>query len=408
LKELAGNPPADAPFAAGGNPKAAGPRRLFILRPDHLGDLVLFSGALREIRKRWPAAHITLCVRKYGRELFGACPYVDELFPYEQLRRASPINRIPWFPGSRRVRQALQECIGGWMRERFSAPLVAGLECDLAVLPLRSPEEEYHWLMRMVPAAARLGVAGSLVNQSRRAERIARPFYSAQLDGSKLPEELPEFEMTRDFLRFIGIDVEVADLWPEFWTKEEDAQRAARLMARGGAGERLLGIAPGNLNPGKKLAPAWFARVFEHLKGESFHVVLLGSKGDLEDCAGVEHALRGLGNVAGLRNLTGMTSVREMIECLKRCDLVLAQETAALHMAAGLRKPVLGIVGGGHYGRFYPWGDPEIARVATNKMDCFGCNWECRYKTMRCIQDIPPESVAAGLRALLAGAGRAA
>jgi hypothetical protein len=63
---------------------------------------------------------------------------------------------------------------------------------------------------------------------------------------------------------------------------------------------------------------------------------------------------------------------------------------------------VLGIVGGGHYGRFFPWGDPKLARVATKQMDCFGCNWQCKYETMRCIQEIAPESAARELAALLA------
>ena len=73
------------------NPKRSAPERLFILRPDHLGDLILFSGALRVIRARWPTTHITLCVRSYGLELFSACPHIDRLFSYDQLRTASPI-----------------------------------------------------------------------------------------------------------------------------------------------------------------------------------------------------------------------------------------------------------------------------------------------------------------------------
>jgi ADP-heptose:LPS heptosyltransferase len=92
-----------------------------------------------------------------------------------------------------------------------------------------------------------------------------------------------------------------------------------------------------------------------------------------------------------------------MIECLKRCDLILTQETAALHIATALRKPVAGIVGGGHFGRFYPWGDPETSRPVQREMSCYGCNWHCKYQTMRCIQEIPPGDAAAALAGLVAG-----
>jgi ADP-heptose:LPS heptosyltransferase len=381
------------------NPTASAPKRLFILRPDHLGDLVLFTGALREIRRAWPETHVTLCVRGFGRQLYAVCPYVDTLFPYEQLRKGSPINWIPYFPGARRVRQALQEIFGGVLRAVAPPAFLPGLACDMAVLPPRSPEEEYHWLMRMVPAATRLGVRGNLANQSARADRISRPFYSRQIDASSLPADYPEFEMTRDFLRFMG--VEAGDLWPEFWTTDADKQAAEKLIAPA-PGRRILGIAPGNTYVGKKLPPHWYSSMFKALKGEALDIILLGSPVDMEDCLGAEQALRGAG-AASVRNLAGKTSVREMIECLRLCDVILAQETAALHMATGLRKPVVAIIGGGHYGRFYPWGDPKLARVATNKMDCFGCNWACKYESMRCIQEVAPEFVAGELADLLAG-----
>ena len=89
-----------------------------------------------------------------------------------------------------------------------------------------------------------------------------------------------------------------------------------------------------------------------------------------------------------------------MIECIKACDFVLSQETAALHAAVALRKPVVGIIGGGHYGRFYPWGDPKLSRPANKPMDCYGCNWLCKYETIRCIQEIPAADAARELNQL--------
>ena len=271
-----------------GNRKAPG--RLLILRPDHLGDLLLFSGALRLIRARWPATHITLCVRSYGLELFSACPHIDRLYSYEQLRSASPINRIPQFPGSRHVRQALQECFGGWLRTHAPAQFLSSLECDLAVLPMRSPEAEFHWLLRMIPASVRLGVSGNTGNQTPRAARITRRLYSEQLDISGLPSNYPELDMTRDFLRFMGLETEPADVWPEFWTREADRKAAEKLFAGLGTTRRVLGITPGasaSAEGSKKMLPAsWYADVLREMAGgESLDIVLLGSRQDMAICA---------------------------------------------------------------------------------------------------------------------------
>jgi hypothetical protein len=63
---------------------------------------------------------------------------------------------------------------------------------------------------------------------------------------------------------------------------------------------------------------------------------------------------------------------------------------------------VAGIVGGGHYGRFYPWQGYDNCLVVTNKLDCFGCDWNCPYDRMMCIQDIPPAQAANVIREMLA------
>ncbi|HEX8431066.1 MAG TPA: glycosyltransferase family 9 protein, partial [Longimicrobium sp.] len=79
----------------------------------------------------------------------------------------------------------------------------------------------------------------------------------------------------------------------------------------------------------------------------------------------------------------------------------LGPDAAALHIAVALRKPTVGIVGGGHPGRFQPWGDPAINHVCSVPMECFGCNWTCRYATTRCVTEVPPDVVAGALRAAL-------
>ena len=61
-------------------------------------------------------------------------------------------------------------------------------------------------------------------------------------------------------------------------------------------------------------------------------------------------------------------------------------------------------MGGMQYGRFYPWGDPSLARVANRPMDCYGCNWTCKYKTVRCVLEIPAAKAARELSFLLCGA----
>ena len=51
-------------------------KSILLTRVDGLGDLVLFSSFVREIRGLWPHAHITLVVDQRFASLVEQCPYV--------------------------------------------------------------------------------------------------------------------------------------------------------------------------------------------------------------------------------------------------------------------------------------------------------------------------------------------
>lgn len=52
---------------------------LFTLRPDNLVELVLFTRALRHIRKHFDRAEITICVKQNAKDLLADCPYVERI-----------------------------------------------------------------------------------------------------------------------------------------------------------------------------------------------------------------------------------------------------------------------------------------------------------------------------------------
>jgi len=62
-------------------------------------------------------------------------------------------------------------------------------------------------------------------------------------------------------------------------------------------------------------------------------------------------------------------------------------------------------MGGGHFGRFHPYGDLSRNRVVCKRMDCYGCNWRCRYPAARCMEEIEVDDVWNELVALVQGAG---
>ncbi len=105
-------------------------------------------------------------------------------------------------------------------------------------------------------------------------------------------------------------------------------------------------------------------------------------------------------------DLTGKTTLIELISIISNASLVVTNETSASHIAVATRTPSICLLGGGHYGRFQPYQVEEINEeeknylpkvVTTHDNGCFNCNWECKYPLQngrwKCIEDIRVEDV---------------
>ena len=69
-------------------------KHILILRPDNIGDCVLFSGTLKYYRKLYPNRKIILAVKKHIIPLFKNCPYIDDLVDYKRLSYVKSNKKI--------------------------------------------------------------------------------------------------------------------------------------------------------------------------------------------------------------------------------------------------------------------------------------------------------------------------
>ena len=127
-------------------------------------------------------------------------------------------------------------------------------------------------------------------------------------------------------------------------------------------------------------------------------VVLVGTQRDRHFAAHLDWS--GLPDVRVV-DLIGRTGIAELVAVIRRADLVMGAESAAFHVAAALGKRAVCIAGGGHWGRFVPWGLAGRTRILTRHLDCFGCDWKCRRAAVECIQGVLPEEVVRHARELL-------
>lgn len=361
-------------------------KSIFILRPDNLGDAVLFSGTLSHIRTFYDEAEITLCVKKYAHNLFEKCPYIDKIVTWEDLAEPLPKWLPPfWGRGS-------LETIIWWVFYRRT--VLRNYQWDLFLLPVRSPNYRMHLFALAAKAKAKYAILGDLSNQLKWIDKKADHIYTSKLYISDDWEKEHELNINLEFLKILGLGVNSEDIWPEIWTTPEDEEWAKKNVIKINH-SLTVAVCPGIISDAAKFYPAHFyAEAFSKLKNVKINAVIFGSKAEIVQCNEVNNFLAKCEQVINVKNLAGLSTVRQLAEGLRACDIVIANETAALHIAVALHKPTIGIIGGGHFGRFYPWGDPAINRAASHTMNCFGCNWQCQYSKIRCIQEIEPQSVA--------------
>src|SRR6202043_4245516 len=97
LVRLSGLPGAYEAAQKARQPLPAAPR-ILLLRPDHLGDLVLTTPVLHALKTHAPAAHIAMMVGPWSSEVVARHPDIDRLLscPFPGFQRAAQKPLVPY------------------------------------------------------------------------------------------------------------------------------------------------------------------------------------------------------------------------------------------------------------------------------------------------------------------------
>jgi heptosyltransferase-2 len=178
---------------------------------------------------------------------------------------------------------------------------------------------------------------------------------------------------------------------------EPARRRAAGLLA--GVGRPLVGIAPSSVWETKRWIEAGFAGVAAALAADGAAIVLLGGPGD-------EALTRRIASAAGVPvlDLTGRTDLATFVAVVDRLDVLVANDSAPMHVAAARATPVVAVFCATTPALGYgPWADEAI--VVEADLACRPCarhgGRACPRGTDDCRYLVEAPSVAAAVRRLL-------
>jgi heptosyltransferase-2 len=294
-------------------------RSILVVRPDHLGDLVLTSAFLRELRKNWPDAEITLLVDPASQLLVEHCPYVDHVELYARWRPCA-FGRVRRFVGE--VNWARRHL---WPR-RF----------DLAIVP--------RWDTQLFREAflAYLSGAKWRVGFCEEGNTIVRNEESYEILYTHLaPSGPPEHEVLKslDLLAWMGGTVSETRI--ELWVDAAAREFAAAMLPTPVPGEPVVRIAmtPGSGSPGRRWPIERFGAIAAWMTLDlGWQVVLIGSPSEAPFGRIIESYC-----AHGIVNLIGRAALDQTIALIERCRLYVGNDTGPMHIAAALGLPVVEI-----------------------------------------------------------------
>ncbi len=315
--------------------------RILIRGTNWVGDAVMSVPAMREIRRLFPRAHISLLVRPWVRGVYSAAEFIDEVLIYDMNGEHRGIL------GRHRLVLSLKP-------RAFDSAILLQNAFDAAALA---------WWARI---PCRVGYArdarGFLlthrVTVDPEVKKVHQAYYYLGLlsgmrwIGQRLWED-PDYRLR--------IDLGVCD---------SDRAGARNLLRRHGieAGEVLIGLNAGASYGGaKRWLPDRFARVAEHLAvSQRARVILLGSK--MEEPIALDVAAR---MATPCLNLVGRTSLGLLMGVLRECSLLITNDSGPMHLAAALGVPQVAIFGSTSEIATGPVSD--VAEVVKNPVDCSPC-----------------------------------
>jgi hypothetical protein len=133
-------------------------RSILVVALAEIGDAVLLSPFLRELRRLAPRAHITLVHRPVASSLYARCPFVNRTVTYEP-----------------RVARVLRPLVLPFRSRRFVRQLLDGPAFDVAIVPRWDTDHYFATAIAFWSGAARrVGYSGARERSQGEAERGIR------------------------------------------------------------------------------------------------------------------------------------------------------------------------------------------------------------------------------------------
>lgn len=357
-------------------------KNILLIRLDEIGDVVLMTPLLREMRSNYPEADITLIVKPQVYNLVELCPYVNKVMTFDRYegRFSFIFNIIKAF--------------------RYAKVFLWKEKYDLVIVP-RWDTDHYgaSFLAFFSGGIERLAYSETVNVGKQLLNRGYDRFFTKVFHTSDIKHEVLR---NLDWINFLGGKVKNYSL--ELWSNREDRKVCNSF---GGESKNCFRIAVVTSAGAKR--NEWdinnFIDLIQRIRSKkNVEIVLLGGGYNtyklgeiLKKSCKVEY------------DFIGKTTLRETVEILKTCSCFIGCDTGPMHLAAacGLsgvtffvnKNSIVEQYGLDTAKRFGPWNSHII--TFEPKLMSSGCENGCKKEFAHCINQITVDDVYEELKNIL-------
>ena len=292
------------------------PQKIFIRGVNWLGDAIMTLPAMQRLREAHPKAELTLLTHEKLAGLWEGSTHFDSVLTFAK-------GESPWAIG-RRLREGAFD-----IALILPNSLRTALECWHARIP------------------ERIGYAGNWRSPLLTLAVPARP--EAVPMRKRMPIDI-EYRLTNQvepeiypasahhIHQYLHLAAQLGAAPSPIPPKlQRDPQ--APTFADSDQAHAYIGIIPGaEYGPAKRWPAEHFIEVGQQIiERHNAHVLLLGGPGEVEATSEIAEKLP----EGSYTNLTGKTSLTELVDALATCDAVVANDSGPMHVAAAVGTPVV-------------------------------------------------------------------
>lgn len=316
--------------------------KILVINLMHIGDLLLVTPVLRTLRANYPQAHITLLVDKKLQDLVKYNKNIDELMVIDKKGFHNKINTYLGFSWG--VRQRKFDLVVN-LHANERASFLAAFSGAKKIVGYST--YGLHWLFDQVI-------------ENRKAIKH-------QVEA--------HFDVLRETL---GVR-QINDRGIEMWLDEQAEQKANEMWERAfafGDGNdqmqypRVIGFNIGASWPTKRWRHEYFAQLADRFLEEGYGVAFFGGPMDVELVEQTIALMRNKDN-SKLKVFTGKMSLLELAALLKKCAVLVTNDSGPMHIAVAMQVPLVSMFGPSPVPGFYPYNDTSV--VIRTSLPCHPC-----------------------------------